>query len=510
MKKKLISIGLAAVMTAALFPVTAMAGTTTYVNKVVQVENGDTTDETSLLVIKDVNGDIDRDISNGDPVEFTIELDGAEWRTDDDMINNTSYHDVQSAVENYDTNVYFTKVSNNKAVIEINNSADNYYYYIPLYTTIKTDGDAVIALDGRSSVVTGGTFTFASPTGGSGSGSGGNTSGGGPLVYVNKTVTLAKGDETNDSSLLVIKDRNNDIYNAVGNGDQVSFAIELNGAEWINDENMMWSGYDLQTAVESYNDNNISFTKISSTKAEIEINNYYSGGYIYIPLFTVIRSKGNITLTVNGRNSVIPSGTYTYAVAVTPSVSVGIAGTKDIPEYGTRIKDITFSESVAGSLETGVIKLKLSRGFRFDTYNSSITKVLGDGSILSNPSMISDREIEIYVEHTSIVSALEFILKGINVTPDDAQVGDTASITVSGAGITPTTFDVGTYVDSVVEAAIFDNADIYGNVEIPVMYAGKVYDDKYHTTLPIQVSESTAGSLNASGSLTFTFPEGVK
>ena len=69
MKKKL-AILLAAVMVAGVVPMTALAGTTTYVNKTLTVEKGDFTDVGSLLVIKDGNQDLEKDGGG----EFTVEL----------------------------------------------------------------------------------------------------------------------------------------------------------------------------------------------------------------------------------------------------------------------------------------------------------------------------------------------------------------------------------------------------------------------------------------------------
>jgi len=320
----------------------------------------------------------------------------------------------------------------------------------------------------------------------------------GTTTYVNKTITVEKGDLTGDTSLLTIKDNNNDIDTAITNGDPVEFTLELEGAEWRDD-------VDVKTEVETY-EPTITFTKVSDKKAAVSIDTSKGTSptaYYYIPLYTIIKDKGDVTVTVDGKSSVVSSGTFTYAVAISGSATAKVGGTVNIPETGAKIKDITISETAAGALEAGNIKLKLSKNFKFDSIGT-LSRVLGDDTVINAYYQDSDRELIINITGAT-ADALEMLLKDIVVVPDDAKIGAVAEITISGAGMTKTTLEVGTYVDYGVKIAIYDEDE-----EMPTFYAGKVYDEEDDATLAVIVSENVANSINTGRKMTFTFPEGVK
>jgi len=319
----------------------------------------------------------------------------------------------------------------------------------------------------------------------------------GTTTYANKTITVSKGDLTGDTSLLTIKDGNKDVETAINNGDDVEFTLELAGAEWRTD-------IDVKTEVETY-EPAVTFTKVSDKKAAISIDTVNAGGYYYIPLYTIIKDKGDVTVTVDGKNSVVSSATCTYAVCISGAATAKIEKTVNIPETGAKIKDITISETSAGALEDGVIKLKLSKNFKFD-YEGDINPVLGDDSILpSYVNFVDNRTLEINLSGAPTTSALEFIIQNIRISPDDAKIGSVAEITVSGAGMTKATLEVGTYVDYGTKIAIYDEDE-----EMPTFYAGKVYDEEDDSTLAVIISENVANSINTGRKMTFTFPEGVK
>jgi hypothetical protein len=332
----------------------------------------------------------------------------------------------------------------------------------------------------------------------------------GTQTNVNKTITVKKGAETGDTSLITIQDSDGAINKALVDGDVVEFVLDLNGAEWLaSAEDEVNNNYTQKAEIE--------FKKVSGTKATVEIknmgaqdeNSLDANKWVYIPLFTKIKSKGDITVTVQPKGSPVSGGTFTYAVAVAGSATAKIAGTKNIPDDGIDIKDITISETTVGALDAeGTIKLKLSKGFKFDKNKVSMdnyAKVLGD-DIVKDVKWNSDKEIWVTINDAgSVERAAEFLLKGLVVIPDDAKVGAVAEITVSGAGITKTTLEAGTYTDYGVKVSIYNTED-----EVPTFYAGRVYTADDKVTLAVQISETVANSINDSRKLTFTFPEGIK
>jgi len=328
---------------------------------------------------------------------------------------------------------------------------------------------------------------------------------------INKTITVKKGAETGDTSLITIKDSDGAINKAITDGDVVEFVLDLDGAEWLaNAEDEVNTNYPQKATVE--------FTKVSATKATVEIkdmglntadDSLDANQWVYIPLFTKIKSKGDITVTVSPKGSPVSGGTFTYAVAVAGSATAKIAGTKNIPDDGIAIKDITISETTVGALDAGgTIKLKLSKGFKFGNVNmANYAKVLGDdivASVENNPE--NAKEIWVTINGTgSEDRAAEFILKNLRVIPDDAKVGAVAEITVSGAGITKTTLEAGSYTDYGVKVSIYNDDD-----DMPVFYSGRLYTEEDDVTLGVLISETVANSINDNRKLTFTFPEGVK
>jgi hypothetical protein len=325
----------------------------------------------------------------------------------------------------------------------------------------------------------------------------------GTSTYANKVVTLQKGNFTNASSELVIKDGNGDLAD-VGSAE---FTLELDGAEW-GIEGSTLSGQALYNQIEQDVINKEAgvqeFRIVDSTKATVTIVSKSTDEFTRIPLFTKITAKGDVTVTVDGKSSVVSSATCTYAVGISGSARAKIGGTVKIPEDGVAIKNITISETAKGALEKGEIKLKLSKGFKFDTKGELIT-VIGDDTVLGGHYINPDNNKEIIIPVSGVTNkALEFVLKNIKVMPDGAKVGAVAEITISGAEIDTTTLEAGTYTDYGVKVAI------YGDDEVPTFYSGKVYTKSKEVTLPIQISENVADSINANRKLTFTFPEGVK
>lgn len=318
----------------------------------------------------------------------------------------------------------------------------------------------------------------------------------GTNTYVNKTITANKGDITTDESVLVIKDNNKDIANS---SEEQVFTMELEGAEWLTEMEGIYEGsteFDV-TGIDK-------IIKVSDTKVTVTIKATASEEYYRIPLLTKIKDKGDITVSVDGKNSVVSSATLTYAICVSGSATAKIKDTVNISENGAEIKDITITETTAGTLTTGKLKIKLNKNFKFGSVNNSNYKhILGD-DIVTDIDKIDDNEIELTIGSVSAV-ATEFNLTGLEVIPDDAKIGSVAEITVSGVGITKATLEVGTYIDYGTKIDIYD-----GDEEIPTFYAGKVYNEEDDATLAVIISENVANSINTGRKITFTFPEGVK
>lgn len=534
MKKK-IAVFLAASMALSMIPVSAFARTNNYVNKTVTVEKGHITSSSDgiNLVIKDNNGDLAHEGS----AEFVIELDGAEWTSAlVSSMNADTHTDTGSG------SIEVSHVSDTKAKVEIISASSESVSYTE---ALSYDEDETYYTD-KDGTVFQGTFTdkddfdnyvkehdlYIKKIGAEKE----NSYDSEKVYYkdeaLSQEITLADDFGTYSELYEMVSE---DVYEKASSYDagkeyflksgeegaesyeKVDFSIkhyvEEKGA-YVEKE-----GFEKASSYDSSADYYVSASDEADKKvfsSEDEFDYYVNAHtlyvksvktvsqptYFYIPIYAKITEKGEAVISVDSKASVVSSGSYTFANAIAGSAKAKIKGDVPISDDGTEIKDIYIEETTGGSLEEGQrVTLKLSKNFKFES-KGELKVIIGDIEI-SDYRIEDDREISFKISKAS-TKASDILISGIVIEPDDADTGDTAEITISGAGINKGSFEIGEYSDYGTEIYIYDEDE-----EMPVFYSGNVYDEEDDITLPITIEEIIPDSINVKRKITFTFPDGV-
>jgi len=267
-------------------------------------------------------------------------------------------------------------------------------------------------------------------------------------------------------------------------------------------------------------------TILSANRAVVEytpVSGAPTGSALNIPLDTILKGEGQAKVTIAPENTVLSAGTYVFANIVTGSTTTTIEKLTDIEENGTEIKAIVIQESVVKALNWGsTIQVRLTSGFEFkglpahsgngttipintdmDALFSVTSFPVATSGTFSAKTTSDPSIIEITLPTGAPASAATIAINGLSVKFDDADVdaGDIAEITLSGAGLTRATLEVGT-------------ARTYGvtfkaeNKTLPVFYSGRA--DKDIDTLKVTFEETIVNSWLDNRKTTITFPDGVK
>ncbi len=316
-------------------------------------------------------------------------------------------------------------------------------------------------------------------------------------------VAVVKTDEKIENVNLIIENKDGD-WNT---SEDLKFVLSLENAKWLD-----LSKGDIESNGTPLAQSDSDIQKISDREIAITVDSTEipaEGKKLTIPLKTEATGNGDIKVTVDPRDSELSSGTYTYAKATGGSTLTTIEKKVDLTESSgttSKIKPIVIDETVAGTITEGTIKLRLSGDFKFDT--SSAYKFSDvSGRVTTTPSkdhFVDSTTLEIPVKAADASKGRSKIsISGLKVYgTDDADVGDVAEITVSGAGIDKTTLEVGTFVQYNVGFSVQDK-------ELPVIYSGaKASDDT--ETLEVTIKESVADSWLGNRKTEIHFPEEVR
>lgn len=252
----------------------------------------------------------------------------------------------------------------------------------------------------------------------------------------------------------------------------------------------------------------IYFTKITDKEALVTyVNSAATPGTeddddnIAVPIKVEVTDEGDVQATIDPMSSNVSGGTYTVAIGADGGSKTTIEKSTDISDSATQIKPIVITETTAGSIEAGQeIKLKLGGNFLYDEKKEPTVKVASGDLKVSLVTPIEDDEIRIKVTGES-TKASKIVVDNLWIEEDDAEVGDEAEITVSGADTTKTTLTVGKYVDY---GFSFEAED----EEVPVIYSGRENGDT--DLLKVTLKETAPKSWFTERKTTITLPEGVK
>ncbi len=293
---------------------------------------------------------------------------------------------------------------------------------------------------------------------------------------------------------------------------EIAFKVTLKNAEW----NV--SGAKVGTAVEmpgasvngdandesgDIDDDELSFQMLSSTQAILSVKNFTgkAGSKISFPILSDLTDEGEATLSIDPMDSVVSAGTYKFANVVKGGATVSLSDTVAIKEGTTEIKTITLEEATAGSMKEGELKFKLSSDFEWEKAPKLVIYPENSGLTIEKGE-IKDETLTYQVKGASTKAVTATFTGGkIRADFDDVKVGERCDLTVSGAGITKTTLELGTATDYSVSLSV-------ENKTVPTFYSGRRSDDV--DSLKVTLKENIANSWIAGRKTTLTFPEGVK
>ena len=242
------------------------------------------------------------------------------------------------------------------------------------------------------------------------------------------------------------------------------------------------------------------FEKITAKEALVTFIGY-KGQDIRLPIKAEIKDEGDVQATIDPMSSNITGGTYTVAIGADGGSKTTIEKSTDISDSSTQIKPIVITETTFGSLKKGeVIKLKLGGNFLYDEKKEPTVKVASGDAKVTLVKPLQDDVIELKVDAVS-TKASKIVVDNLWMEEDDAEVGNEAEITVSGAGTTKTTLTVGKYVDYGFSFKAEDE-------EVPVLYSGRENGDT--DVLKVTFKETAPKSWFTGRKATITLPEGVK
>ena len=166
MKKK-VALLLAGVMTVGMIPMSAFASTTNRMSKVVTGDDDTTIKLANAPVLRMYEKDLN-DLTTSKQA-FQLDLTNAEWNFDEitDAKGNVDYAKIIKGMDV--TNV--TKLSAKSIIVEGNvksqGKGNDNYVTVAMLTDLKTTGEATVTIDPRESVISAGTYKFATVADGS-------------------------------------------------------------------------------------------------------------------------------------------------------------------------------------------------------------------------------------------------------------------------------------------------------------------------------------------------------
>lgn len=167
MKKKL-ALLLAAVMVAAMVPVTAMAASKNQVSKVLSVTSDTYTEGQTELVITEQDGLTASGLDNKE-LTFALNLTGAKWAADkgadviDKLTDTTDGIQIAGTTTNNQFTLTVNKITDTMITVSVKDLevGDKPKFIIPLYTQVTGAETAEVEVDGMSSNLKSETLTFA-------------------------------------------------------------------------------------------------------------------------------------------------------------------------------------------------------------------------------------------------------------------------------------------------------------------------------------------------------------
>ncbi|WP_053954760.1 copper amine oxidase N-terminal domain-containing protein [Inediibacterium massiliense] len=286
------------------------------------------------------------------------------------------------------------------------------------------------------------------------------------------------------------------------------FRMKLDNAEWLDDSDLTSGDF----AADMANGSNALVTRLNDTTVEVTVygDNTPENKIAYrFPMLAEAQGKGELKVTVDGRDSVISGGTYTFAVAAAGDTVATIDKVEDFTDTAT-IKDIQIDETkigAIGAVTNSKVKLKLPTGFKWvgSSVNVEFTGGLTGASIDASKTVIDGRNLEFYMTTATSSTRGTIYIKGLQVTAEkDADYGD-VSVSISGDDITSEDLVVAKYCDYSVSVKADGDAK-----EIISGRMADSYSDEEHELQTLIIEENVENAWLANRKTRVEFPSWVK
>lgn len=337
-------------------------------------------------------------------------------------------------------------------------------------------------------------------------------------------------------------DRNSSIIIKIKNGkfDEDAFPMpEYKSGKGMTYDEMMASQLPLQTLLSQNlgtNTSELPYKIVNVSKKEIEVQlfevddewvdestNPIASKKVYynIPIHAIASGTGDVEISIDANDSTI-SGGGTYKIA-TSSDDDG-STTTTVDELTTfrdadYMEIVTIKENVKDTFEDGnKVSVRISGGFKFVEDSKTKVTLTGSGKEIDLPIKYENDEEKItftiptkdnadFAAMKSNTARIRIENLKVEADDEDDDWGD-VSITVSGAGITKETVQLGTRADYGFKLSAVDTPT--------TILSGRSYleskdleDDDFETAA-VKFEETNSGSWLTSRKLKFTVPEGVK
>ena len=330
-----------------------------------------------------------------------------------------------------------------------------------------------------------------------------------------KDINAKRPGSSGGSTITLTTEQAKTKYNEL-NGDKVKFVefLKTEGvaiADQTNIFNLTKAYVDaLAGGGGSTSDAGVKIEKITDTLAMVTISptrNLPDNAEVTIPLYTKLTGGETATVEVDPRDSEFSSDSKTFAKIAEGATETYTDGVKNFYD-GDTLKTIYIDEVTANTFELNKdITVKLSSGFKWGGSQADIEKALGifnapAGTKISNVKFkAGDNEFTFQLSGETTKNPATIKMSGLLVKEDGADFGTTCKVTVSGAGLTKKTIEVGTYADFGLTLTAESKA-------LPVIYAGSYDDD--NETLKVTFEETVQNSWITDRKTELVLPEGVK
>ena len=298
---------------------------------------------------------------------------------------------------------------------------------------------------------------------------------------VSKVVTVQKNTEFTESMApkLVIE---------ASDDHKESFSFELIV------ENCIWQDTDVFSLPEG-----ISLTKITDTSmvVNIDIDKFdATKKNIEIPML-VTDTNGAVSVTVDGSNSTVSSGTYTFAQAGSAKTKIDVSNAVEIGRTGT-MGTLTFTDySVESVRPNDKFKIQLSNDFSFIKEGN----ITGTGKYAKNVQFTIDKE-DPTVGYITVMSATKndigtIVLSGVQIKASENSTYGDVSVTISQYGQS-VSLDVAEYEKIYKDITITDISNATSKPKIE----GKCHLNKY---LQISIDGKLLGTVKSDNKGTWSY-----